>query len=575
MSRYDALRTQRKLAARSSAELDQGDGARRDAAGADPMRRLQRSLGNQVIERLARAGGLPSPIQLRRASSGGNQALQRLLSPERLPETDEVRLARPDSALAPDRAEAPGALERSRVDAAGVPIVQRAVGIEFEIDNVRSYSKNLFDTPKDLKKKDKIVKGRGFALEADEMPGHSNMEFVTSAFPETPDGGEALNRAVDGIAGIIQTLTGQIDTEVSANALAAYGTPVTNRFLLPKSAPFIGKPQVTAGVRLDKLDDFFEAVALRQQAPAASPNAAVVFGGQMTPNTMTREAFSQSSGVGPVATARQATHKALVQIHSEVQLDDPSNPVIGGPELRALVTQLVMYLVRGAVGVPGYGKTIAGEFMGRTDFAKLFKLLPEDKRQYFEKNPQKFARLVLIAAKDAAWHGEYKGQMAPAGPVFEGKLYNDPLMYGTSKLHQQDLLPQLRRDQWLLGIVGGTDLLTATSYPGKKKHREEIESLGGYGANVDELSLDARYSSPAPIVEFRGLKPLYAGLFAPFAFDMFRYIHTINTGGREGYPGRLLDMTQNDQYDLIMHQGNHAQLRAQAVQEALDEIQWW
>ena len=74
------------------------------------------------------------------------------------------------------------------------------------------------------------------------MPGHSNMEFVTDAFPETPDGGEALAKAAVNIAGIIQALTPQIDQEVPSTALAAYGTPVANRFLLPKSAPVIGRP---------------------------------------------------------------------------------------------------------------------------------------------------------------------------------------------------------------------------------------------------------------------------------------------------------------------------------------------
>ena len=141
------------------------------------------------------------------------------------------------------------------------------------------------------------------------MPGHSNMEFVTDAFPETPDGGEALAKAAVNIAGIIQALTPQIDQEVPSTALAAYGTPVANRFLLPKSAPFIGKPQVTAGLRLDKLDDFFEAIELRQQAPAVAPNAAVIFGGHTAPNTHTRDATTQSSGVGPVTTARLATQR--------------------------------------------------------------------------------------------------------------------------------------------------------------------------------------------------------------------------------------------------------------------------
>ncbi len=533
MTEYSRKQTQKKQAPRPTTFFTLNDDRRRDTLHPSSILPLQASYGNQMIQRLTRAGFLPSLTELHYASLAGNQALQRL-----------VRQTRSNT-----------------------PAVQRAVGFEFEIDSVWSYRKNAFGKLENLKKKDKIVEGEGFNLEADEMPGHSDMEFVTDAFPETSAGGKALAKAVTKIAGIIETLTTSPDREkVPAKSLATYGRPKKNRFLVPQSKPLVGKPQVTAGLRLDALDRLFEEVKQQPVAPSEAPNAAVVFGGQMAPRTMIREANAKSSGVGPVATAREETRKALGQIPQEG---------IGGPELSALVTQLVLYLVRGACGVPGYGKTIAGEFMGRTDFAKIFQLLPKTEKEYFQEDPDRFVNLVLGAARAASRTEGYQGDMSPEGAVFEGKLYNDQSMYGNNKkLYQKDLLPQLKRGQWLRGIVEGKDLLTFANYPGKKKHKEEIESLGGYGSKVDELSW-GNDSSPAPIIEFRGLKELYAGLFVPFALDFFRYVHTINTGGQEGYPGQLLDMSQDKQIALIQHQGRHTKWRKEVVKNALKEIKKW
>ncbi len=448
--------------------------------------------------------------------------------------------------------------------------VQRKVGFEFELGQVRTYKKGLMGIgTSSLPKKAPIIKGTGFKVEADEMEGYSDLEFVTDAFDETADGGDKLVKALQAIDVIVGVLAGTaLNTEITAASIGQ-GSATANRFLQLTSKPLIGKPQATAGVRLDALDRLFEEVALAPAGAPGDPNPRTVFGGQMTPNTYTPMAGAASTGMADVQKARAATIQALLQVNNEAQ-SDPSNPVIGGPELRALVTQLTMYLVVGAQGSPGYAKLISGGFMTRTAFATTFQQLPQALVTYFTDFEDMFVRLVLIAAKQATAGPGYQGDMKGSGPIFEGGIYNDPGMYGATPKFQSEM-PPLARQEWLVGIVKGTDKLTAAKYPGKQKDRDEIESLGSYGPNMDTLG----YGQNAPLVEFRGLKEIYAPLFMPLALDLFRYVHTLNSGGREPFPGQVLALSQNDKLDLITGTPNAVAVRQKLIEEAREQIDWW
>jgi hypothetical protein len=287
------------------------------------------------------------------------------------------------------------------------------------------------------------------------------------------------------------------------------------------------------------------------------------------------------AGMTDVGQARNQAIASITYWDGIIQLYDPTNPHITGvPALTALVTQLTMYLVRGAQGLPGYGKLIAGGLMGRTDFAKVFNLLANTDwpvYNYFRNFPNVFVNVVMRAASNAYGH-----QLNDAGPVFEGRLYNDPGMYANDPNFQANLLPQLKRDDWLRGIVNNIDKMTAISYPvsgskkQKKNQRAEIESLGGYGAGVDQVPTNIVGNlEDAPIVELRGLKPIYSGMLTPMMLDLYRYIHIVNTAGLQNFPGEMLDMPQGDKFDLITNQGNSVAIRYQTVQNALADINHW
>lgn len=460
----------------------------------------------------------------------------------------------------------------------GQPAVQRDVGFEFEIKDVKTYGPGA----KILKKKDKLLYGMGFTMEADEMPGYSDLEFVTHQFQETPEGGMALADTLYTIASIVDMLEAKPNKDLPAEHFKAFGKPEAEagRYMRASDGPLVGKPQATAGIRLDVMDRLFFDAAQRPGAPDASNKAATVLGGQMQPALGTAVSGEPAAGVKAtgMATVSKARNAALREIDRflAAEKEFPVDKKRGNGALTALVTQLSMYLVQGAMGVPGYGKTIAGEFMQRTDFAQTFRHLPRVQIEYFQKNPDLFVILVCLTADFAARDSGFEGDVQPDGAVFSGGLYNDEGMYRKHPHHKANLLPELRRHEWLTGIVKGIDLLTAKTYPkASKEQQEELESLGSYEKFDFAATPQSGRMSEAPIVELRGLKAIPAGLFPVLALDLFRYVHEVNTEGKEGYPGQLLSLPDEIRADLIEGQKKALGARKKVIQVALAEIMKW
>ena len=486
-------------------------------------------------------------------------------------------------------------------------VIQRKVGFEFEIGSIKTYTKREhLQAPRarghprqpaqpieePLDKKDVIVRGDGFQVEADETNSGSDLEFVTDAFDQTAAGGERLKAALAGIQTIVDTLTGHPNQEFAADELG-HGTGVANRFVRPGQFHLDGKPQATAGLTLAALDQLFDQVGQRDRENLAEwDDARVTFGGAGVGTEGALDPAVKTSGILAVAQARAMADYVIHETNKAVPAVD-----FTGPKLRALVTQLALYVAQGAIGVDGYAKTVSGGFLMRTDFATVFDLLPDAQADYLRNHPGVFVDMVCRAAHSAATKTRYQGDMAPTGEVFEGGLYNDTHMFGppvplsrrtkfTRRIkrkfgaqyyevaHNPALrrrMPELTRQAWLTGITQGTDQLTAAHYPGDEEAIAEIESLGGYGYRTDVIG-----GENAPIVEFRGLKQLFANLFTTHAFDLFRYVHILNTRGFGRYPGQLLGLSTQDREDLIsdMHGGQH-EARQRLIAEAMREIKQW
>jgi hypothetical protein len=80
------------------------------------------------------------------------------------------------------------------------------------------------------------------------------------------------------------------------------------------------------------------------------------------------------------------------------------------------------------------------------------------------------------------------------------------------------------------------------------------------------------------IIELRGLPDMYLGKWLPFAMDIFRYVHTVNTGGTQPYPGAAASMTMEEDVAASGLAEDPAQVklvRRKLVADALRAIQSW
>ena len=416
--------------------------------------------------------------------------------------------------------------------------VQRKVGFEFEVGSISTTKTTLLGRNK-LKKQDPLVTGVNYTAEADEetagdpcyanprYSGYSDLEFVTSAFPVTVAGFGQLTTALTEISAIIRYISTHTNTDIAANNLP-HGAPTANRYARWAGVGLMmGKPQATIGLRLTALDTLFRDISLNAAGGAApATSAQELFGGGLDPYAASAGGTAAATGLASVTRPRAAADAEMVASLPAWQ---------HSPELVALITQLILYLDAGQVGAPGYGKTIAGSFMMRTAFDRVYRELPAASRTIFDPHPDIFASMVGRAARRVNAH------LTDTGDVFSGGIYNDAGKYGLASAEPKTakqratMTGKLARRAWMEGIASGTDRLTQAHFPSQKQSRlYEIESLGRYGANTDPMG-----AQHLPVLELRGLPSVQAGLFALMAMDIFRYVFAMNTAAAGGNPGQL------------------------------------
>jgi hypothetical protein len=432
----------------------------------------------------------------------------------------------------------PDAVKRASQDGRAI---QRAVGFEFEVDEVNTYKKNLWRTLKPLNKQDKLLDKPGlFSVEADEREdGTTDMEIVTAAFPENRDGFRKLDQAMGLIVRLCDKLK-QLNTAqhrvISAAELAEFGTPIANRWFRAKNdnhafGLLTAKPQATAGILLSQLDRLLGDIGHGTSTGAGSEARKAVGGGYEPLNN------PDVAGLPGIQNARRAAGEAIEEATPAYQRyrKHAAHP-LGSPELRALLALLVTYLVEGKKGLSGYAKTIAMPIMARTDFAKIYSKLPDFERTYFAQTRGKstWLNLVLRAADASTVLAPIGGaappqEFLPDAAVIEGRMFNNYLMYHQDPRYQTDVLPELKRRQWLNGIAfEGKDFLTTADYPGSREKKKELQGLGGYGKKMDK-ALGGEVAN-APIFEFRGLSSLNYSEWHSFALSFMKYIRLVNSG---------------------------------------------
>jgi hypothetical protein len=529
-----------------NAEKAQGDGShsrsRRPPSAGDVgiLMALQRGAGNSAVVRAvqaAREAAVPS---------------ERVVSPRAQGSTvrDVLRsTGRPLDAAVRGDMEAHRALQRRPTglstpaseaghDPVGATpdhlVVQRKVGFEFETP----WRAKRISTGEALGKRELIgTRFDGFKVEADADPegGHSEIEFIVD--PPVEEGAVGERRLTTVMRGVTR-LGGQMErASVTTDA-----KPVDDEES-PRPTPEIQLPffrQYKATGRL--VDDDFAIVPRGSLRAAAQVTSAFKLGAiprlgeRLQPRPGDMRDAGDVSNVGDMGDMRALAHMVdavdyrdggahrdgrafelppamargaatlrgrAAQVQGTPALPNPSE------DLKGLVGVIASYLVQGAASVPlAYPKQLGNLLLARTDFAKLFRLLPQDEQSLLTSDTQLWVDLVV----DAGSRGNaalFRGRIDPNQNVIKS---------GTERMGAVELTV----GRWLRAIPGNTDLLTTIA---------GSQSMGAMGNKVENVGPDAAREE-AGIFEFRASQgvPLPLAEWFDFALGAQRYITRLHGG---------------------------------------------
>jgi hypothetical protein len=372
-----------------------------------------------------------------------------------------------------------------------------------------------------LSKKEKVVRGTGFTLEADEGnanadgSGASVTEFVTDAFEEGDAGRVGLEKSLTDFEAATTKIAGFAGKRkvVHANEVAPGG--LVGKVIFPSKGTS-GVLQVTSAVNLAHIPELMK----NMNASEGESNV------DKATHRDARDALGSALGgsLAPSGPTGKAPGKAkdAVDDHKNFGAFDGHDPpaTLGSDQLQGLVALIASYMMTASSDQLGYAKTIA-PIMARTDFARMFRMLSKDEQKYFKENPDALVAIVKFAT----------GDLDMTKDVFPHGIYNDPRSKGAGN---KDALKGLTRARWVTGIASGTDYLSAAKFnenpdinPGDRTEKKsDLESMSAMGKKTEKVGSAQKR---APIFEIRSLGQLATPeIMHQRALAIFNFLSALN-----------------------------------------------
>jgi hypothetical protein len=186
-------------------------------------------------------------------------------------------------------------------------------------------------------------------------------------------------------------------------------------------------------------------------------------------------------------------------------------PKSASGQLISVLSLMRTDLINGQQNKP-YAKSMF-PLLAKTDFAKLFDLLPE--AAYYRNNRADWLNLVLHCA-DMDGEG--------ANPMLSGDI-----KYAAEA---KDAYQSITRRGWILHILDGTDLLTqkGIKQTAAKEAAPHFFGMGSLGSRTDRVGAEGARTKSSAVVEFRRIAgSLDHKLWKDFAFELFDYVRTVNS----------------------------------------------
>ncbi|MCG8476854.1 MAG: hypothetical protein MI784_15420 [Cytophagales bacterium] len=385
-----------------------------------------------------------------------------------------------------------------------------------------------------------LMRNRLMELQADDfLDNKSDLEIVSKPFDDSPQGFIELQQSLLMVRKIITMLKGcpgQLRLrELALKNLGGTAFPRTFVHYVPSRYHDV-TAQVTAGLKLSRFSDMFLDFGIGGEMETERLHERRSYG-----RNVTGLDFSNKSDSIHLLTGSSVF---LVEDGlDEFWQSEPSPPfALPSMALKSLLTIMLLYLFLGARRVSLYPKSFT-RYLMRTDFSKLYRLLPDHEMQYFSEDGGKhWLRLfkILLDKKHIRKEPDFKRRhIDPLCRLFENPVRKLPLngrfysggVYWNRAIYKgfpTNIMKALSRKDWIMGIPNGVDLLTRESFPDKIV-AGCVGSMGDYGSKVDWLE----GWELAPIFELRHVywegKPDIKGLF-DVLLSLFAYFYALNRG---------------------------------------------
>jgi hypothetical protein len=327
-------------------------------------------------------------------------------------------------------------------------------------------------------KKGKLHQGNGYAIEPDgpnTTAGYSNrmdLEIVTDPYPETEGGLAALDAAMRDLRTVFTKYNAGASGEWNGEALEfgrlvgpdKHGFSKKNVYLYGGKPGGEFKPQVTSGIPLGKLAAMMKTlgspgVETAEETEERQPIRTLAYGAEGTPANLEASATTRIVGRAPGLAA------AIVQrlVAGDVIEDDAA----GRRAFEGFLSLALVYMIVLSVTSKDGIKTQM-PFLSRYSFATLFDQIPEPTRGQLgagtwvdEVDPEVKAglRLFLEAKFPGTSVADDASPQGLGGPMVSAWLKETVAGHQQRATKLEAALGSFTRRDWLMGIVGGRDLL--------------------------------------------------------------------------------------------------------------------
>jgi hypothetical protein len=374
--------------------------------------------------------------------------------------------------------------------------IQRKVGFEFEIDAIRTQYWQWFgnywmpDRKWVAHQKGSVIARRtGYDITSDEAGANqSRLEIIIKPIDETSTSevNTLLTQTVPDIVNVIDSIAEKSYNKWSqADQIPKLNGSSYHRFKSSGSeaSDVNGQLQLTAGVALKRLPKFLSGEQAEDYLGTldtkieANQGMYTVLGNYLADQAgpfwkQARQEIDNHNAFNGLTLKQRDQLAAVVDLMATIPLNARS-------------TEL------------DYPKAAAGNLLARTDFSAILAALPDPVKAVL--TPSNMRTLVLdtmsVALKKTVLGTEHVFPTTTQFPVDAPKFAN------------------LTLNQWIGSVVPtpgkwwgywqGKDYLTKKNFPGTKKQKHWIESLGGYGSKFDPGN--------KPIFEFRTLHKVNTG----------------------------------------------------------------